>query len=148
MNALFGSYNHSVDAKNRIRIPSKLKSDMGLGSSEKYTVVFQNGTKGCVCVYTEEQVNAVYEKLKDIPEYDEARSEAKRQYLAGFENAESDPQGRVVLPLRFRKFAGIQKDIVICGAGDHLEIWADSSYTNEFEKNKLKPEDIRKLLGI
>lgn len=153
MSILTGEYNHMVDAKNRIRIPSKLKADMGVvpgegGDDKKFSLVFHTGTDGCLAVYTQEAVDKKFAFIQDIKEHETEKYRAARLYLRTFETVESDPQGRMVIPQKFKTQCGIKKDIVICGVGDHLEIWAQDKYENYFVNAAEKMEDLVSKLGV
>lgn len=153
MRILTGSYNHTVDDKNRIRIPAKLRSDLfadnaGEGDKEKkYSLVFHTGTDGCVAVYTQETVDRILAPFAEVKLSDFERYKNVRKYLNTFETIESDPQGRFVLPLRFKKHAKIKKDLIICGTVDHIEIWAKEVYDQYFGIDEMDVPDINELVA-
>lgn len=156
MQILTGAYNHTVDAKNRIRIPSKLRDDLLEDKSvaegdenvqKKYSLVFHRGTDNCIEVYTQEGLNEIYAPFRDIKHSDTARYSALRQYMTSFETVESDPQGRFVIPSKFKQYASINKDIVICGNVDHIEIWAKEVYDEYFNEGNLDINELVKILG-
>lgn len=156
MKFLTGAYNHTVDGKNRIRIPAKIKADMfaevkTTGAEEedgKYSVYFRAGTGGCISVFTEEEVNSQLEKLSDIKESDDEMYEAARMYASSFKLIESDPQGRLVIPPEFKEFAGIDKEIVICGNIKHVDIWAQDKYQERIKSKNLDLTSVIKKLGL
>ncbi len=125
MTFLTGEYNHQVDAKNRIRIPNKLK-----GSED--SLYFSKGTNGCIFVFTESAVNEKLELLAQVKLHDAEKQKGLRAFIKSFQLVESDTQGRMVIPSKLVEFAKIVKDIVICGAGDHIEIWAKEVYDEYF----------------
>ena len=113
-----GSVSHQLDAKNRIRIPARFRSELG---KEYYFVV---GVNHCIAVYSKEALNERLEALKSIHNTDRERFRAK-QYIQGtIEKVEEDGQGRTVLSAFFREYAGIKKDVITVGNGDYLEIWS------------------------
>ncbi len=157
MSILTGAYNHSVDGKNRIRIPAKLRSDLGIDFSEtedkenkdkRFSLVFHTGTDGCIAVYTQEAVDKIFAPFADIKMSDFEKYRAVRRYLNTFETVESDPQGRLVVPPKFRQHAKIKKDIVICGTVDHIEIWAKEVYDEYFGINDMSVADVNELVKI
>ena len=155
MQILTGAYNHTIDAKNRIRIPSKLKDDMLEGISpapdgekvQKYSLVFHRGPDNCIEVYTQDGLNEIYAPFRDIKQSDTARFNALRRYMSTFETVESDPQGRFVIPAAFKNYAAIKKDIVICGNVNHIEIWAKETYDKYFNEGELDINELVKILG-
>lgn len=152
MSALAGRFDHSVDAKNRIRIPAKLKADLlGLpveaedNEQEKFTVVFHLGTGGCIEVYNEDDYAAIYDKLAGIKKSEEEKYKAASIYLSTFEKVESDPQGRLVIPPRCRKYGKIEKDIKICGRGNYIQIWSPTRYYEYYGSDDLDVADVASL---
>jgi MraZ protein len=130
MSMLTGEYNHQLDAKNRIRIPSKLKKELG---DEYY---FAKGANGCISVFPKETVDAQFEKLKEIKLSDLEQQKSLRAFAKSFVAGEEDNQGRVVLNPALKKYAKINKDIVICGAVTRIEIWAKEVYDEYFSEEE------------
>lgn len=151
-----GTYNHTVDGKNRIRIPAKIKADMfpenkTAGTEDedgKFSVYFRAGTGGCISVYTEEEVNSLLEKISDVKESDDEMYLAASVYASSFKLIESDPQGRLVIPTDFKEYAGIDKDIVICGNIKHVDIWAQDRYQEHIKSKNLDITSVIKKLGL
>ncbi len=142
-----GSYYHQIDAKNRIRIPAKLRGAKAEteGEEKKYTLYFRKGVDKCVSVYTEEEVDAIIEKLSTIPQHDTVRYRAARQYAGTFIPIESDPQGRFVLPAQLKDYAGLEKEIVVCGNMDHIDIWSQANYELNIDDGNL---DVNKIISV
>jgi MraZ protein len=137
---LTGEYNHQLDAKNRIRIPAKLKKELG---QEYY---FTTGTDGCIFVVPKETIDAQLEVMKQIPISD-PRQAALRRLSRSYILAEEDNQGRFVLNPTLRKYAKIDKDIVFIGAVNRIEIWAKEVYDKYFGDD-VKIEDVYSQLGL
>lgn len=123
---LIGQYEHSIDAKGRINVPARFREDLG----ERFIVT--RGLDGCVAVYSMSEWNAWEEKMKAQPE---AKSRnLKRFFFAGASEVEPDKQGRIVIPPHLRKYAGLEKDVIVIGAGDRAEVWnADRWYENDLQ---------------
>ncbi len=156
---LTGSYYHTVDGKNRIRIPSKIKSDMfpedkseecGEEKQEggKFCVYFRAGKGKCISVYTEETVNELLEKIAYIKESDDEMYWAASVYASSFKLVESDPQGRLVIPNDYKEYAEIDKDIVICGNINHVDIWSQKNYSEHLKTQNLDLTSVIKKLGL
>ncbi|MDE7440135.1 MAG: cell division/cell wall cluster transcriptional repressor MraZ [Clostridia bacterium] len=118
---LTGEYDHQIDAKNRIRIPAKLK-----GNEEK--LYFSKGTDGCIFVFYEAAVKEKLERLEEVKISDKDKQRGLRAFTNSLKLVEMDPQGRLVIPSELVSFAKIQKDIKICGSGARIEIWAKEVY--------------------
>lgn len=123
---LIGSYRHAVDAKNRMRMPFKFKSELGDG------FVITKGTSGNLFVFSATEFDTIYQKLTALPMFDEEAQKAVRKFLSSAFVSEEDAQGRVLLPKELVKFAGITKNLVFVGAGNRVEIWAEEAW-DKFE---------------
>lgn len=116
---LIGTYRHSVDAKNRMRMPSKFKGELG----ENFVIT--KGTSNNLFVFSAEQFSAVYEKLMALPLFDEEAQKPVRKFLSSAFESEEDGQGRVLLPKELIAHANITKNLVFVGVGNRVEIWAE-----------------------
>lgn len=123
-------FEHQIDDKNRLRIPSKFKKELSGENGEKAYSFFR-GMNRCICVMTDE---ALDELVSSIAEEGISESNKASMMLFGsIFSAEEDAQGRVTLPPMLKKMAGIQKDIVTVGRGKRLEIWAAERYYEYME---------------
>ena len=120
-----GMFEHQLDDKNRLRIPSKFKKELtGENGERKYS--FFRGMNNCICVMADDDLDEIISGISE-----EAISEANQAtalFFSSIHSAEEDAQGRVVLPTILRKIAGIKKDIVTLGRGKRLEIWSAENY--------------------
>ncbi len=122
------SYTHQLDAKNRMRIPAKFREE--LGSDYSITV----GTGGCLYVYTAQQMEKVMSTLKNLNAYRDKQLKAARFILYNTWNAEEDKQGRILLPENLRKFAKIEKNVIVFKGPTCIEIWSEEVW-NEYYNN-------------
>lgn len=111
-------YNHSIDAKGRLIIPSKFRETLG----EEFVV--SKGMDGCLYVYANEDWNAFEQKLTTLPLINKEARQFARFFLAGAAQVEVDKQGRILVPANLREFAGLDKDVVLVGVGSRIEIWS------------------------
>jgi len=126
----FGEYEHQLDDKNRIRIPSKLKLSLG----KEY--FFMKGTTKSISVYPISKLEEYVSKFKNISSLDKEAQESLSMVLGSIKVAEEDGQGRVNLPDTLRAYAEINKDIVSVGMIDHIDIYSKEERTRlENEKN-------------
>lgn len=132
---LTGKYEHQIDAKNRIRIPSKLR-----GTEEK--LYFSKGTDGCIFVLFEDFVEEKVEILKSVKMSDKDGQRGVRAFTNSLTLVEADTQGRLVIPSELIAHAHIKKDIIICGSGSRIEIWAKEVYENYLAESQSYDEDI------
>ena len=125
-----GVFEHQLDDKNRLRIPSKFKKELTGENGEK-TYSFFRGMNRCICVMADDLLDDTISEISE--EAISESSQASTMFFASIFSAEEDSQGRVVLPASLKKMAGIQKDIVTLGRGNRLEIWAAERYYEYLE---------------
>ena len=137
-NMFFGAFTHAVDAKNRIRIPSKLKLPKG----EEY--VFTVLREGVISVYSSSAMNERFSFLKNVSPFDVDLNEIAARYLGNFYTAEEDGQGRVMVPEAIRRQVPLGSEVVTVGMGDHIDIMSkahhdelERKYTSEVALSKL-----------
>lgn len=126
---LIGMYRHSIDAKKRMRIPSKFKSELGSGC------IITKGTGANLMVFSSQGFSDLYERLSNISIFDNEAQKPVRKFLSSAFEAEEDAQGRILLPKELANFAGITKNIVFVGVGNRVEIWAEENW------DKMQAED-------
>lgn len=115
-------YNHTIDAKGRLIIPSKFREVLG----EEFVV--SKGMDGCLFVYANDDWNEFEQKLTSLPLINKEARQFARFFLAGAAQVEVDKQGRILLPATLREFAGLDKDVVLVGVGSRIEIWSKEKY--------------------
>ena len=120
------NYTHQLDAKNRMRIPAKLREQLG----ENYSITV--GTGGCLYVYTAAQMEKVKASLTDINAYRDKQLKAARYILYNTWQAEEDNQGRILLPENLRKYAKIEKNIIVFQGPNCVEIWSEEVWNEYF----------------
>ena len=128
---LKGEYNHSVDAKGRMIVPSKLREQLGV------SFVVTRGIDGCLFAYPNSEWELFTEKLNKLPVTNKSARQLKRFFEAGATDCEVDNQGRILLPAGLRNYAEISKEVTIVGVGERAEIWSRQKWE---EMNN--PDDI------
>lgn len=113
-----GEYNHTIDTKGRLIVPSKFRETLG----DEFVVT--KGLDGCLFVYDNTEWAAFEEKLKGLPLTNKDARAFVRFFLAGAATVEVDKQGRILLPSVLREFAQITKDAVLVGVASRIEIWS------------------------
>ncbi|MBO5207956.1 MAG: division/cell wall cluster transcriptional repressor MraZ [Lachnospiraceae bacterium] len=117
-----GEYNHTIDAKGRLIIPSKFREALG------DVFVVTKGLDGCLFVYDNAEWNAFEEKLKSLPLTNKDARQFVRFFLAGAAEVEVDKQGRILVPNVLREFAELNKDVVLIGVASRIEIWSKERF--------------------
>ncbi|MEY8370791.1 division/cell wall cluster transcriptional repressor MraZ [Aerococcaceae bacterium 50-4] len=121
---LMGEFQHNIDAKGRIIIPAKLREDLGA------KFVITRGLDGCVFGYPLDNWEKIQEKLKQLPlAKKEARAFTRFFYSAAAE-AEIDKQGRINIPSTLVDYANLEKECLVLGVSDRIEIWSKAKWEN------------------
>lgn len=124
-----GEYNHSLDSKGRLIVPSKFRDLLG---DEFYVT---KGLDPCLVAYTPEKWQEVLDSLEEqLPTNFRNGREMRRYLIGGSAEVEIDKQGRVLIPGNLRQFAHLDKNLVLVGAGDYFEIWDEQAWqqNNDF----------------
>lgn len=141
----YGEYQHSVDAKGRVIIPSKFRDGLG----EKFIVT--KGLDNCLFAYSTEEWSNLEAKLKALPFTDKDVRAFVRFFFAGAAECEVDKQGRILLPQNLREYAGLEKDIYVIGVSTRVEIWDKTKWENYSGDDNMSAENIAEkmaMLGI
>jgi MraZ protein len=125
-----GVYEHQLDDKNRLRIPSKFKKEL-VGENGDKTYSFFRGMNRCICVMADDELDDTISAISE--EGISEATQASALFFGSIFSAEEDAQGRVVLPTALKRMAGITKDVVTLGRGKRLEIWAAERYYEYLE---------------
>jgi MraZ protein len=111
-----GTFEHSLDSKGRVVLPSQFRNELaGRGFVAQY--------QDCLGVWTQEGFNEVANRLRDKVREGLAPQNAVRALAANAVQVEPDAQGRILIPQRLRDYAGLERDAVVIGALDRIEIW-------------------------
>lgn len=117
-----GQFEHSLDAKGRIIIPSRLRESLG----ERFYIT--RGLDRCLYIYDEEGWQAFIAQLEKLPSNSPDLRKLVWWFVTSGVELEPDKQGRVVIPAGLRTFAGIEKDVVFAGVGSHVEVWDQAAW--------------------
>lgn len=118
-----GEYNHTIDAKGRLIIPAKFRELLGT------EFVLTRGLDGCLFIYPVEEWKAFEQKLRALPLTNKNARTFSRFFVAGAAMCELDRQGRVLVPQTLREFAGLEKDVVLTGNLDRIEVWSKEKWS-------------------
>jgi MraZ protein len=136
-----GEYNHVVDVKNRVALPSKFRAELG------GTVVVTRGLDKCLFVYPLVVWQELAQKLGTMPIGESATRSFVRLMLAGATDVNADGQGRVLIPDYLKQYAGISKDVVVAGLFNRLEIWDEKKWREYKENAENNTDEIAENLG-
>lgn len=119
-----GEYQHAIDEKGRLIVPSKFREDLGV------KFVITRGLDNCLFVYPMSQWKELEEKVKTLPTSHADTRSFVRMFFSGAVETELDKQGRVVIPSHLRDHARIDRDVYIIGVSTKVEIWSKEAWEN------------------
>ncbi|MCD7825100.1 MAG: division/cell wall cluster transcriptional repressor MraZ [Clostridiaceae bacterium] len=122
-----GQYEHSIDAKGRIIIPSKYRDDLG------DSFVVTRGLDGCLFLYPLKEWTTFVEKLQQLPSNQNTRT-IQRQFLSKAMEVSLDKQGRILIPALLRGEAALEKEVVFVGMMNRVEVW---------DRKRLEEQELR-----
>lgn len=131
-----GTYNNSIDAKNRMIVPSKLRSQL---KGDKCVITI--GMEHCLAIYSIEDWEELSNKFREIPESD---LQARKFVRAVFSNAaeyDFDSQGRIIIPDNLKEYAGIKKELVTMGVMTKIEVWAKEVWTSPENTDRMDGQE-------
>ena len=118
-----GEYNHSIDAKGRLIVPSKFREQLG----DEFVVT--KGLDGCLFVYTLEEWHNIEEKFRNISMTSKDARKFSRFFFAGAASCELDKQGSILVPQTLRECAGLEKDVILAGNLSRVEVWSKEKWS-------------------
>lgn len=127
-----GEYNHTIDAKGRLIIPAKFRELLGT------EFVLTRGLDGCLFIYPVDEWKAFEQKLRALPLTNKNARTFSRFFVAGAAMCELDRQGRVLVPQTLREFAGLEKDVVLTGNLDRIEVWSKDKWSENCDYDDMK----------
>ena len=114
---LLGTYTPKIDAKGRVALPAKFRSQLGQG------LVMARGQERCVYLLPFDEFRRIASQIQRTSVGNKAAREYLRVFLSGAVDQEPDKQGRVVVPQMLRDYANLGSDIVVIGVGTRAELW-------------------------
>ena len=124
--AFRGHYEHSLDAKHRLSIPARFRSAFASG------LVLAKDSDACISVWTPQVHEGTVERaLAGKNPFSPGYKQVQRYFQANSFDVELDSSGRVTLPPPLLAHAGVEKDVVVAGVGDHLEVWGRERWEEE-----------------
>ncbi|HJR18752.1 MAG TPA: division/cell wall cluster transcriptional repressor MraZ [Actinomycetota bacterium] len=112
-----GEYQHSLDAKGRIILPSRFRGRLESG------LVLSKGLDGCLWVMSLDDWERFSLRLNEISVADSRGRDTARFFFAGASEDRPDKQGRISIPEPLRRHAGLEGDVIVLGTGPRIEVW-------------------------
>ncbi len=141
-----GRFEYSLDDKGRVKIPPKFKEILrDKHQSTLVLTVFDD----CIYAYPYDVWEELEKKAVNLPLTNKAARRFKRMFFSSAQDVNIDKQGRILIPAVLREDAGIDKDVVVLGNLDHIEIWSKERWDSESkalrESEEELAEEIEKL---
>lgn len=112
-----GEYQHSLDAKGRVILPSKFRARLEDGC------VLTKGQDGCLRVFPRDEFERLATSLKEAKLSNQQSRNFMRVFFSGASDEGPDKQGRVTIPEHLRRYAHLDREVAVIGMGQHFEIW-------------------------
>lgn len=125
-----GEYQHSIDDKGRMIIPAKFRDLLGT------SFVVTRGLDQCLFIYPMQEWEVLEQKLKALPLMKSDARAFTRFFFSGATECEWDKQGRVNLPGNLRQYAKLEKDCVVLGVSNRVEIWSKDTWEQYFQQSE------------
>jgi len=136
-----GEYSHNLDAKGRLIIPSKFRDELHA------SFILTRGLDGCLTIYSLDQWGKIFEEINKLPDTKKATRQYVRVLTSNASECILDNQGRILIPSSLAKAVQIEKECVVVGANDHIEIWDKNTWTNYFEEASKNFEEVAENLN-
>lgn len=130
LHMFMGEYHHTIDEKGRMIIPAKFREDLGSN------FVITRGLDQCLFVYPESEWKQLEEKLKVLPFTKKDARAFTRFFFSGATECELDKQGRVNIASPLRQFAQLEKECIVIGVSNRVEVWSKSTWEEYFAKSE------------
>lgn len=124
-----GTYNHNLDEKNRVTMPSRLRDKLGA------IVYVTLGLDKCLAIYPEETFMQIASTLSKASSLQSDNRGYKRTFFSNSYECEIDKQGRIKLSSELCEKCSITKDVVVIGVDDHVEIWDREQHKEMSKRN-------------
>jgi len=141
-----GSFEHSVDSKGRVSVPSKFREVI----TDRYEgkLVLSMDFDNCITVYPLEEWERVEEKIRSLPQMQKEVKDFMRFVFSTATECELDKQGRVLIPPPLRERAGINKTVVVVGIIGKMEIWDKAAWDARRSQSGDKIGEVLSTLGL
>lgn len=139
MSFFTSKYESKLDSKGRLVLPARIKAQLPEGSNQ---LVLRQGYEPCLMVYPMVEFKKVYAKITALSEFNPEYRLLQRSMLPGIAEVEMDANGRFLIPKNMLAFAQLEKDALLVGMGNRVEIWNPAQYEQHFISD---PSELSKL---
>lgn len=122
-----GTHTPKLDDKGRVILPAKFREELAAG------VVVTRGQEHCLYVFSAREFERIHAAIREAPLTSKNARDFLRVFLSGASDEVPDKQGRVTIPPTLRRYAGLERDLTIIGAGNRAEIWSTTAWDTYLE---------------
>jgi MraZ protein len=132
----FGTYEHSLDEKGRVILPSKFRAPFEHGG------YITEHLDGCLALWTPEEFDIQMESMKERGASGKSDRNRARLWASTSYELDLDRQGRIPIPARLRQYAALESEVLVLGAIERVELWNRENW-----ETKVLPEEERLTQG-
>jgi len=132
-------YESKLDAKGRLVLPARIKAQLPDGTNQ---IVLRQGYEPCLLLYPMVEFKKVYAKISALSEFNEEYRRLQRSMIPALAEIEMDSNGRFLIPKNMLGYAQLEKDVVLLGLGNRVEIWNPALY----EKHLINPSELSQMV--
>ena len=125
-----GTYEPKLDDKGRLILPAKYRDQLSNG------VVITRGQDRCLYAFPTQEFQAMFNQLRQAPLSSKQARDYVRVMLSGACDEIPDKQGRITIPANLRKYASLERDLAVIGAGTRVEIWDATEWENYLQSQE------------
>lgn len=137
---LVGEHWHTIDPKNRIMIPAKLRPELGT------SFMLTRGLDHCINAYPMREWEKLEERIAALPQTRADVRRYQRFYFSGAVQVEMDKQGRVLIPVNLVEYGNLLNEVVTIGMRDKLEIWSKENWT-EYQEQEIDMDEVAESMA-
>ena len=126
----FGTYTPKLDEKGRLILPAKFRDQLSGG------LMVTRGQEHCLYVWPQAEVERITERLREAPVSNKATRDYVRMFASAASDETPDKQGRITIPPKLREWASLDKDVVVIGVMNRIEIWDEAAWSSYSEDNE------------
>ncbi len=139
-----GRYNHQVDAKGRLSVPSRFRDALSSNFDERLIIT---NFDDCLWAYPVPEWQELEKKVSALPQFMEEVKALQRVFISAAVECPIDKQGRILIPPSLRDYAALDRDVVIVGMTRRFEIWAKERWDEVFRGAQIKLEGMSAKLA-
>lgn len=141
-----GDSRHSVDPKHRVFLPKRFQTELPLDADGNRSAVLTRGLDGCLYLFTDGGLERALERMDTDAFARQDQRKLQRLFFSFTSRVQLDASGRLLIPEKLRKLAGIQKEVVMIGVRDRVEIWAAERWDAYENENENAFDELEELL--